>query len=268
MSMAQIVLLIIGLILFIASFVIPEKKQELSPQLKEEAEREARRLVEEAVDSARENLQDSTDETVRYAIEKTERALERVTNEKVMSISEYAETVIEDINKNHNQVLFLYDMLNDKQETIKKSVSEAEGKVKKIEHKLEQTAQQEEKKPEALKAEPEKTEPKKTRTRRKAESKPAEAKASNESFEILTVEQLTAQNDKVIGEAKAEKPLKQASNVDMPFLNPEGNDNNGNSNEQILKLHREGKSNVAIAKQLGLGIGEVKIVIDLFEGMK
>ncbi len=56
--------------------------------------------------------------------------------------------------------------------------------------------------------------------------------------------------------------------VDLPLLHAEGTGNGGNSNEQILKLHREGKSNMAIAKELGLGIGEVKIVIDLFEGTK
>ena len=45
-------------------------------------------------------------------------------------------------------------------------------------------------------------------------------------------------------------------------------DSNGmNSNDRILSLHKEGKSNMAIAKELGLGIGEVKLVIDLFEGI-
>ena len=39
-----------------------------------------------------------------------------------------------------------------------------------------------------------------------------------------------------------------------------------NNNEQILMLHKAGKSNMAIARELGLGIGEVKLVIDLFEG--
>ncbi len=272
MSMAQIVLLIIGVILFVAGFIIPEKRQELSPQFREEAEQEAKRLVEEAVDKAKENLQDSTDETIQYAIEKTERALERITNEKVMSISEYADTVIEDINKNHKQVLFLYDMLNDKQESIKKSVSEAEGKVKKLEHKLEQTEQPEikENESEQKKEEVKKAEPRKTRTRKKPEPKTSAAQASNESFEILTVEQLTQQDGKVIGEDKAENAAEQVPmpKVDLPLLHAEGTESGGNSNEQILKLHREGKSNMAIAKELGLGIGEVKIVIDLFEGTK
>ena len=39
----------------------------------------------------------------------------------------------------------------------------------------------------------------------------------------------------------------------------------GSDKSKILKLHEEGKSNMAIAKSLGLGIGEVKLIIDLFE---
>ena len=40
------------------------------------------------------------------------------------------------------------------------------------------------------------------------------------------------------------------------------------SNEGMDALHNEGKSNVEIAKALGLGVGEVKLVIDLFKGQK
>ena len=45
-----------------------------------------------------------------------------------------------------------------------------------------------------------------------------------------------------------------------------GNDSEKNNNDRILQLHKAGKSNMAIARELGLGIGEVKLVIDLFEG--
>ena len=41
---------------------------------------------------------------------------------------------------------------------------------------------------------------------------------------------------------------------------------NTNNNEAILKLHKLGKSKVEIAKELGLGVGEVSLVIDLFKG--
>ena len=38
-----------------------------------------------------------------------------------------------------------------------------------------------------------------------------------------------------------------------------------NNNEKILEMHKQGKSTVAIAKELGLGVGEVKLVIDLYK---
>ena len=38
-----------------------------------------------------------------------------------------------------------------------------------------------------------------------------------------------------------------------------------NNNDRILSLHKEGKSNMAIAKELDLGVGEVKLVLDLFK---
>ena len=44
-------------------------------------------------------------------------------------------------------------------------------------------------------------------------------------------------------------------------------DNNGDVSDvktKVLKMHKAGKSNVAIAKELGLGVGEVQLFIDLF----
>ena len=64
---------------------------------------------------------------------------------------------------------------------------------------------------------------------------------------------------------KAEKAEK-AGKVDISSIASPGKDGR-NSNERILELHKAGKSNMAIAKELGLGIGEVKLVIDLFEGI-
>ena len=40
-----------------------------------------------------------------------------------------------------------------------------------------------------------------------------------------------------------------------------------NNKERILELHKTGKSAVAIAKELGLGIGEVNLVIGLYKGI-
>ena len=37
---------------------------------------------------------------------------------------------------------------------------------------------------------------------------------------------------------------------------------------EILKLYKQGKSVIEIAKTLGIGVGEVRLVIDLFKGTK
>ena len=51
----------------------------------------------------------------------------------------------------------------------------------------------------------------------------------------------------------------------IPYPKWETAEEGQNNNEKILEMHRQGKSTVAIAKELGLGVGEVKLVIDLYK---
>lgn len=73
------------------------------------------------------------DEAIGYAVEKTERSLERLTNEKIMAVNEYSDTVLQEIHKNHEEAMFLYDMLNDKHDNLKNTVSEVNRTVKEVE---------------------------------------------------------------------------------------------------------------------------------------
>jgi DNA-binding NarL/FixJ family response regulator len=41
-----------------------------------------------------------------------------------------------------------------------------------------------------------------------------------------------------------------------------------NNNERVLKLFKEGKNSRDIAKELNLGVGEVQLVIDLYNSTK
>ena len=68
--------------------------------------------------------------------------------------------------------------------------------------------------------------------------------------------------------AKAPKPALPASEPE-PEPNPveapkEPEDEQMNHNQRILNMYRDGKTAVDIAKELGLGVGEVKLVIGLF----
>ena len=128
MNWLQIVFLLGGIIVFIVSFILPEKKEN---GLDEKKQREQiQKMVDEQLKNAKEQLADSVNETVSDAVEKAERSLERVSNEKIMAVNEYSDTVLQDINKNHEEAVFLYSMLNDKHDNIKHTVASVEQSTK------------------------------------------------------------------------------------------------------------------------------------------
>lgn len=214
MGAMEIVLLAAGIIVFVLSFFIPTGKT-ADAGTKKLVEKEVKSVVAQEMDEVKERIEDIVDETVDYAVEKTERSLERVSNEKIMAVNEYSDTVLEDINKNHQEVMFLYDMLNDKHENIKSTVNQIEKTVKEaeaagVQPPVQEVPAEEEKEPDRV------------------QETPGESQAEGIGFR------------------------------------DEGFDKE-NRNEKILELHNAGRTNVEIAKELGLGVGEVKLVIDLFK---
>ena len=74
MGVMEIVLLLIGGVIFVLSFVIPAKREELSKEAKEAAMDEIKGMIEDEMNGAKSRIEDIVDETVTYSIEKTERA--------------------------------------------------------------------------------------------------------------------------------------------------------------------------------------------------
>lgn len=271
MTGLEIVLLIGGVIVLIAGFVIPQKKESNSEQVQEISREEIKQAIDGALSDAKIQIEEMAEETTNYAVEKTERAMERLTNEKITAVTEYADTVLKDINKNHQEVMFLYDMLTEKHETFLETVKEADkaaatvkesasGMERLKKHKTEQTkdtASDEEEKTEAVETfeteqKPEqRTASKKTRTTKKT------VKAKEEKEQGRTH---SAKN-------RAKELLAEPEQFNIRFSDSTDGEDSRNNNEKILALYKEGKSNTVIAKELGLGIGEVKLVIDLFKGM-
>ena len=134
MTPMEIALLVTGVIIFVISFLMPEVPMKKSDRELAAEKEEARRLVEQEVDTMRLKVGEATSETVEYAVDKAERSLERVSNEKIMAVGEYAGTVLEEINKNHQEVMFLYDMLKDKQTDLNNTIREADAAASKIEN--------------------------------------------------------------------------------------------------------------------------------------
>jgi hypothetical protein len=57
------------------------------------------------------------------------------------------------------------------------------------------------------------------------------------------------------------------ASVEVDHMEEEEMEDDGvNHNDEILAMHKQGISDVQIARDLGLGLGEVKLVIGLFKG--
>ena len=383
----EIVLFVLGIGAFAASFLIPEKKEKLHEADRRLGEEQIKELVEEQMKEVKTRVYEVVDETITYAVDKAERSMERVSNEKIMAVNEYSDTVLESIHKNHEEVVFLFDMLNDKHQNLRDTAAEVDKKVKETKEITKEAARiaqessvraaqesvkaVEESAREAWEAaraalqqvkdaeedalrqvrdaaeesallqarsaarnvreqsdDTEKFIPRKkseetARSLRQdrdgdteldngagqsveeqsyllTEDKEADANTVQPSsveetpaasFTPLQPVELKTEGDKAGEECnilkeekrKEEKPRKRTprkakpspaveqKQTDMPpvaisFAANAGEDGK-NNNEKILALHKEGKSNIAIARELGLGIGEVKLVIDLFKGV-
>lgn len=369
MGIVEIILIIAGAVICILGYLMPARKEDMDETLQLISENEVRKVVDKEVGEAKTHITDIIDETVSYAIEKTERSMERVTNEKIMAVNEYSDTVLEEINKNHKEVLFLYDMLNDKHDNLKDTVStasktaeeikqavrdaeitarETQESVREVENTVREaedavraimtaaleahsrgtdsayaeitvkdagrTVQNEYRQeagdfgvteyeteipdigiPEFEKDIPDIGIPEFiTDNMNTAEIEPEREIIDAEAMEVARAAAYTdiaddagepadgdaaQEEDRFVPIAPprveiihdpdsdydyiAEPPQTEAPAAKMPDRKNKGR----NSNERILELHKAGKSNMAIAKELGLGIGEVKLVIDLFQGL-
>ena len=255
MSLIEIILLVFGFIVFIGSFLIPAKeKKTTGAPVSEEV---VHRMVEKELENAKGQISDIVEETVSYAMEKTERSMDRLTNEKMMAVNEYSDTVLEEIHKNHKEVVFLYDMLNEKNESLKNTIPQVEKTAKEVKQTVkdaEITAK------DFIPFAPEKVE-----IPQEEAPKPARKKRVSKVNKETVKEQEEKTPAPATGKAVS-APTAEVPDVTVS-LDQVGKTTGRNSNERILELHKSGKSNMAIAKELGLGIGEVKLVIDLFEGM-
>lgn len=272
-----IALLTIGLIVIVASFVFSSKSDgDTIHNVKDVT------FTDKQKEDIKKQITDILDEQIENVKEQTEISLDKLSNQKMLEMNEYSDTILQEINRNHNEVMFLYDMLNEKKKEINNTVRDMNVTKKEIEKS--------------------KTVPKKQTVIDSIKDMSEDTGGFMASEELLREEQkdvdtrkkdILNQLDAVVEavsddvsadlEAVEKKPKKRTSTgrtaakrmketVKKETLREDNRDpkafETGNNNEKILQLSKEGKSNVEIAKELGLGIGEVKLVIDLFKGGK
>ncbi len=234
----EICLIIIGIIIVIISFVKTAKES-----TNDNVDASNIDIEKIAGDIIRDKVDKEVDNVIDDKVENFEIQIDKLSNEKIMALGDYSKTISEDTTKNHNEVLFLYNMLKDKETEVKTMMTDVENLKKSVKNM-----------PEAAK----------------------ETKKETTEPDINTVELMVSPNFEETAfeevkdapeEKEAEIPvfsMKAAEEESKEKASPQSEGEN-NNNDRILKLYKEGKSNVQIAKELGLGVGEVRLVVDLFK---
>ena len=131
----DICLIAIALVCIIASFMLSEKIDQ-SANANQVSEEMLATLLSHNQESMKESLDAYLHEVKVQVIEETIGELNKVSNEKIMAVDAFSNTVLEKINQNHSEAVFLYNMLNEKEADLKEMVGSI-GKAKQLEQKQE-----------------------------------------------------------------------------------------------------------------------------------
>ena len=248
MTMIEIILLLVGCVFMIGSFFISEKlsSSELN-KIAELSEDELKKIIEREVNNAGTQMDEVIEQKIEEAGEQAERAMEKESNEQIMQIHEYSETVMESMKKTHDEIMFLYSMLNDKHTEMTSMTGDLQrlaADIRNLQENLSAKAGTSIRKP-------------------VAESHVVQQPVMKQN---AVVQPMTETID-VQPEPEVQlNRLQEIQKLEQKTEKPETADAQGMSNDMILKLYEQGLSKVEIAKQLGRGLGEVNLVIELYKG--
>lgn len=214
MSPTVIILIVIGIIFIFVSYFFAESFEKEEP--KDDVIEVPTELTEEQKAQIDKLIKDYMDERIGIQLDDIEGKFSEIVNQKTLALGDYAVTVNEEIEKNHNEVTFLYSMLSDKQKELMTTVEMIDSYKKEIEAMI--------------------------------ANKEIVAQSKQEAEEQELKEAISE-----IDEELSQEATEVEASVD-------------GSKDIILEMHKSGLSILEIAKHLGLGVGEVKLVVDLYQG--
>lgn len=215
--------------------------------------------------------------------------MSEIANDKMLAINDMSGQLIEKIEQNHKEVIFLYDMLNEKSDYLKDFSAKIDGLRHELEREEErikalnndiddklvkvkevrQTVIAKPGNPVAAKQEKSQRVPTGIE-QAKAAIKPAEVPAQAKNLVKMKKEVEDIPSDiNDIFEADERDIFKDAEvpeiteEIDEIDLSPELTEELS-TNDKILKMHSEGKSVMKISKELGMGQGEVQLILGLY----
>ena len=200
MGTVEIVLLVIGIICVIVGIILGltdnnEKEATESSASDYDAASQVSQVAQTIDSIIEKKMQDIED--------KTEARLDKISNTKILEMNEYADGVLKEINRNHNEVMFMYDTLNEKDKEIKTTVKDVN---------------------------------------------------------VTRMNRGYAYND-----AKQQSAMEEPKIV-MQDIEDFVPDESLSTHDKIRQLYSNGYNDVEIAKRLKIGVGEVRLVINLSSG--
>lgn len=294
MDIIVIICLIIGVACIGASFFIKEKadidnheKEKIAEEIRGRAlsEDSIKKVMTRVEKGFSEKLSAISEDKLGGFADK----MSEIANDKMLAINDMSGQLIEKIEQNHKEVIFLYDMLNEKSDYLKDFSAKIDG----LRHELER----EEERIKALNNDIDDKLVKVKEVRQTVIAKPGNPVAAKQekSRRVPTgIEQARAANKPAEVPAQAKNLVKMKKEVeDIPSdindifdaderdifkdaevpeiteeideidLSPEITEELS-TNDKILKMHSEGKSVMEISKKLGMGQGEVQLILGLY----
>ncbi|MBR1597438.1 MAG: hypothetical protein IJ661_00835 [Lachnospiraceae bacterium] len=285
MTVTVVVMILLGIAFVIASFIISEKltKNEDNVKLDLMTVDDNYEFSERELQIIKRKIEDVIANQAKDILYQTNESLSNMANEKTMALGDYAVAVCEDIEKNHKEVMFLYSMLDDKQKEIMKTVKDVDASKQEAREILSEARMENEKLLSTFELSNDRNTQMADASRHTVNAE-AHHNIDNEQLINEQMNNIPADNDqnaanasknleeKDFGEESLDDELDnifdEIDKTDIDFDEVLENDfkNDSNANEIILEMYQNGHSIIDIAKELGLGVGEVKLVIDLYQG--
>lgn len=251
MLAVEVALILIGVVFLLGSFFVTERlsQSEIS-KVAELSEDELRIVMERELKVAESKISDMVDKSVDLSLNQIERSLEKDTNEKIMAIDEYSGGVMEKLKKINNEVTFLYSMLGDKHNELNDAVDHLNHLLLDCQELREQALQSQ-----------------------------AEAQIAQRHYEVMKRNEVkrsvpTRHEAASAAEASQQKVVKEAVQEPASAVPPsqiteeliETEISTDQKREMILSRYYAGDALKDIARDMGMGFGEVKLIVELYKG--
>ena len=294
MDIIVIICLIIGVGCIGASFFIKEKadidnheKEKIAEEIRGRAlsEDSVKKVMTRVEKGFSEKLSAISEDKLGSFADK----MSEIANDKMLAINDMSGQLMEKIEQNHKEVIFLYDMLNEKSDYLKDFSAKIDGlrhelereeeRIKALNNDLDDKMIKVKEVRQTVIAKPvAPVEVKQEKSRRvptgieqaKAAIKPAEVPAQAKNLVKMKKEVEDIPSDindifdtderDIFKDAEVPEITEEIDEIDLsPELTEELS-----TNDKILKMHSEGKSVMEISKELGMGQGEVQLILGLY----